>query len=125
VSACQQAGLPLRYAAHITGHGWRKLMRLPKPLVHRITTVRPAPALFEFLMKHGPIEQREAYATFNMGAGFAVWVRPAEAQKCLQLAQALGYDAWLAGHVEAQGSRQAVVIDPLNMTFASDTLQLR
>ena len=125
VAACQQAGLPLHYAAHVTGHGWRKLMRLPKPLVHRITTARPVPVLFDFLMKHGPIETREAFATFNMGVGFAVWVKADDAQRCVQLAQALGYDAWVAGHVESQGSRQAVVIDPLQLTFESDTLQLR
>ncbi len=125
VAACQQAGLPLHYAAHVTGHGWRKLMRLPKPLVHRITAVRPAPALFAFLMQHGPVELREAYATFNMGVGFAVWVKSADADRCVQLAISQGYDAWLAGHVEAQGSRQAVVIDPLKLTYESDTLQLR
>ena len=33
VTACQRAGLRLKYAAHITGHGWRKLMRLAEPFV--------------------------------------------------------------------------------------------
>ena len=30
--------------------------------------------IFEFIMKQGPVEVREAYATFNMGAGFAAYV---------------------------------------------------
>jgi len=34
-------------------------------------------AVFDFLMKQGPVEIKEAYATFNMGAGFAgMWTRP-------------------------------------------------
>jgi phosphoribosylformylglycinamidine cyclo-ligase len=33
IAACQAAEIPLHYAAHITGHGWRKLMRLDQPFV--------------------------------------------------------------------------------------------
>jgi len=51
-------------------------MRLDEPFVYEITEVRTAPALFRFLMKAGPIELREAYATFNMGVGFAAFVAP-------------------------------------------------
>src|SRR5207244_8573405 len=31
VRACQDANIKLHYAAHMTGHGWRKLMRLQQP----------------------------------------------------------------------------------------------
>jgi len=34
VRECQRRGLKLNYVAHITGHGWRKLMRLEEPFVH-------------------------------------------------------------------------------------------
>ncbi len=67
VSACQRAGLKLNYVAHVTGHGWRKLMRLAEPFVYRMHDVGKVPAVFEFLMRSGPVELREAYATFNMG----------------------------------------------------------
>jgi len=34
VVRCQQAGVKLNYVAHVTGHGWRKLMRLEEPFVY-------------------------------------------------------------------------------------------
>src|SRR5213078_933665 len=37
ITACQNAAIPLHYAAHITGHGWRKLMRLAEPFVYEMT----------------------------------------------------------------------------------------
>ncbi len=119
------AGLSLHYTGHITGHGWRKLMRLDEPFVYRLTNVRPPLPIFDFLMKHGPIEEREAYATFNMGAGFAAYVPPAQADHCVRLAREAGYDAWIAGTVHKEGHRKAVEIEPLGITFEGETLQVR
>jgi phosphoribosylformylglycinamidine cyclo-ligase len=84
-----------------------------------------APAIFDFLVKAGPIEMREAYATFNMGIGFAVYVDPNDAKTCQAIASDCGYEAWLAGSVQKQGQRKAVEIPSLGITFESDTLQLR
>jgi phosphoribosylformylglycinamidine cyclo-ligase len=125
VAACQSAELPLHYAAHITGHGWRKLMRLDEPFVYRLTEVREALPIFNFIMRAGPVDRREAYATFNMGAGFAAYVAPGDAERCVQLARAAGYNAWIAGGVRKQGDRKAVEIVPLGITFEGDTLQVR
>ncbi|HEY8667126.1 MAG TPA: AIR synthase-related protein [Tepidisphaeraceae bacterium] len=125
IAACQGAGVDLHYAAHITGHGWRKIMRLDQPFVYRIEEVRPPLPVFQFMIERGPIEVREAYATFNMGAGFAVYVDPGDVSKCLDVAKAAGYDAWRAGTVHAQGDRKAVEIVPLKITFEADTLQVR
>jgi phosphoribosylformylglycinamidine cyclo-ligase len=125
VRECHRRGLKLNYVAHVTGHGWRKLMRLDEPFVYEITTVRPEPALFKFLMKSGPIELREAYATFNMGVGFAAYVAPELAHNTIAAAQAAGYDAWLAGRVWKQGARKAVIMPSLGLTFEGETLKVR
>lgn len=125
VRECQRRGVPLNYVAHVTGHGWRKLMRLDEPFVYEITAPRPAPALFQFMMEAGPIDRREAYATFNMGIGFAAYVSPENADATLAIARATGYDAWLAGHVRKDGNRKAVVVPSLDLTYEGDTLQLR
>jgi phosphoribosylformylglycinamidine cyclo-ligase len=125
VRECQRRGLRLNYLAHVTGHGWRKLMRLEEPFVYEITAPRPAPALFRFIMEAGPVELREAYATFNMGVGFAAYVAPDLAPAVLAAAQATGYDAWLAGHVRREGTRKAVVVPSLDLAFEGDTLQVR
>lgn len=125
VRECQRQGLKLNYVAHVTGHGWRKLMRLEEPFVYEITAPRAAPALFQFMMEAGPIERREAYATFNMGVGFAAYVAPESAATALEIARATGYDAWLAGSVRKEGARKAVVVPALGLTFEGDTLQVR
>ena len=125
VRECQRRGLKLNYVAHVTGHGWRKLMRLAEPFVYEITTPRAAPALFQFMMEAGPIDRREAYATFNMGVGFAAYIAPESADAVLAVARATGYDAWLAGRVKKDGGRKAVEVPSFGLTFDGDTLQVR
>jgi phosphoribosylformylglycinamidine cyclo-ligase len=125
VRECQRRGLKLNYVAHVTGHGWRKLMRLDEPFVYEITKLHPEPALFQFLQKAGPISRREAYATFNMGIGFAAYVAPELAESVVAAARATGYDAWVAGRVSKQGTRKAVVVPGLDLVFEGDTLQVR
>jgi len=122
---CQREKLPLHYAAHITGHGWRKIMRLAEPFVYRLTEIRKPPAIFEFIMQAGPVDVKEAYATFNMGAGFAAYVAANQAKRCVEIATATGHDAWIAGAVQKQGDRKAVEIVPLNLTFDEQSLKLR
>ena len=100
-------------------------MRLAEPFVYRMTEVRPPLPIFVFLMKAGPIDLREAYGTFNMGVGFAAYVAPEDADRCVKLATAAGYEAWTAGTVQKQGERKAVEIVPLGITFDGETLKVR
>ena len=125
IAALQAAGLRPHYAAHITGHGWRKLMRLAEPFVYRMTDVGRMTPVFDFIRERGPVDLREAYATFNMGAGFAVYVDPSQVGQCLEIAGATGYTAWLGGRVAKEGSRKAVEIEPLGITYEGETLQVR
>lgn len=125
VRECQRRGLKLNYVSHITGHGWRKLMRLEDPFIYEIDAPRPAPAVFQFIKQAGPIDVREMYATYNMGIGFAAYVRPDNVEATLAAAKATGYDAWAAGRVKKDGHRKAVVVPSLGLTFEGDTLQVR
>jgi phosphoribosylformylglycinamidine cyclo-ligase len=125
VQECQRGNLPLHYAVHVTGHGWRKLMRLEASFVYRIENIGKVPAVFEYIMKAGPVDIKEAYATFNMGVGFAVYVDPADAIRCLDTARRAGYEAWRAGTVVKQGNRKAVEIEPLGITYDAESLQVR
>jgi phosphoribosylformylglycinamidine cyclo-ligase len=125
VRACQQANVELRYAVHMTGHGWRKLMRLDAPLAYRMHDVPPPPPLFEFLLRQAGLSPREAYATFNMGVGFAVMVAPGEAEQCVALARSTGVEAWIGGRVEAAERGRAVVLEPLGIAYEEDTLRVR
>jgi phosphoribosylformylglycinamidine cyclo-ligase len=100
-------------------------MRLEEPFVYEITDPRPTPAIFRFLMEAGPVDLREAYATFNMGIGFAAYVRPAAAHATVEAATAAGHDAWIAGRVRKDGDRKSVAIAAHNLVFEGDTLRLR
>ncbi|RRJ95905.1 phosphoribosylformylglycinamidine cyclo-ligase [Opitutaceae bacterium TAV4] len=125
VRECQRRGIKLNYVAHVTGHGWRKLMRLDEPFVYEIINPGVEPALFKFLREAGPIDLREAYATFNQGIGFAAYVAPEDAAAALAAAKASGYDAWLAGRVRKEGHRKAVLIPSLELEYDGSTLQVR
>jgi phosphoribosylformylglycinamidine cyclo-ligase len=65
------------------------------------------------------------YGTFNMGAGFAAYVKPADVSATLDAAQAAGVHAWLAGHAHHEGGRKAVVLEPLGISYEADTLAVK
>jgi phosphoribosylformylglycinamidine cyclo-ligase len=125
VAACQREGLRLHYAAHMTGHGWRKLMRLDAPLVYRVAFVPTPPPVFDLIAQTAGLDAREMYGTFNMGVGFAVFVAPDDAARCLAIAKQAGYTAWSGGAVRAEGGRKAVEIAPLGLAYEADTLHIR
>ena len=125
IAACQRSGVPLHYAAHMTGHGWRKLMRLDEPFVYRVDYVPPPQPVFAVVREAAQLDDREMYATFNMGVGFAVCVAPGDADRALACAAEAGYQAWRAGVVVKDGTRKAVEIAPLGLNYAGDTLHIR
>jgi phosphoribosylformylglycinamidine cyclo-ligase len=118
-----RAGIVPHYAANVTGHGWRKLMRHPAALGYRLHTVPPVPPVLAFLQREAALPDHEAYGTFNMGAGFALYVAAADAQRTVDGARAAGVEAWVAGVVEPGPKR--VVIEPLGVVFGGDELRLR
>src|SRR4029079_7563076 len=98
--ALHRAGITPHYCANITGHAWRKLLRHPSALGYRIDTLPPVPPVLRFLQRQSRMNDAEAYGTFNMGAGFALFVNAADADATVEVARAQGFDAWRAGQVE-------------------------
>jgi len=125
VRACQEKNIPLHYVAHVTGHGWRKLMRAAAAFVYQIDTVRPMLPVFDFIQQHAGLDAAEMYGTFNMGVGFAAFVPANQTAAALAAAHACGHDAWRAGTVVADGGRKAVEISPLGIVYDESSLQLR
>jgi phosphoribosylformylglycinamidine cyclo-ligase len=121
--ALWRAGITPHYSANITGHGWRKLLRHPSKLTYRITRLPPVPKVLAFIAEQAGHDAQEAYSTFNMGAGFALFVAGSDAQRCVDVARTQGVDAWIAGRVEA-GPKQ-LLIEPLSLRFGDEALQLR
>jgi phosphoribosylformylglycinamidine cyclo-ligase len=121
--ALARQGIVPRYCANITGHGWRKLLRHPAQLTYRIDRVPPVPAVLDFIRGHAALDAREAYGTFNMGAGFALFVRPEEAARVVATAESCGIAAWAAGSVEAGPKR--LLVEPIGLSFGAEDLHLR
>ncbi len=116
-------GIYPHYCANITGHGWRKLLRHPKALTYRIQRVPEVSPVLAFMQKECQLDDREAYGTLNMGAGFALFVAASDAPRVVDIAQNLGIPALIAGYAE-EGPKQ-VLIEPINVVFGADELQLR
>lgn len=121
--ALYRAGIVPHYCANITGHGWRKLLRHPAELTYRIDAVPAVTPVLKFIQEHAKQDDREAYSTLNMGAGFAIFVDAADAQRVVDVAREQGIEALVAGRVEA-GPKQ-LLIEPLGIRFGNDDLQLR
>ena len=121
--ALAAAGIVPHYCVNITGHGWRKLMRHPAALTYRIDVLPPVPPVLQFIQRHAAIDDREAYGNLNMGAGFALFVSDADAERTVETARSQGIEAWIAGRV-VNGPKQ-VIIEPLPLTFTADDLHVR
>ncbi len=121
--ALYRAGIHTHYASNITGHGWRKLLRHPKPLRYRVHTLPAVPAVLSFIQRHAQQDDHEAYGTLNMGAGFALFVPADQARRTVEIAAEHGVAATWAGVVEA-GDKE-LLIEPLGLRFGADDLQLR
>ena len=94
-----------------------------RQLTYRITQVPPVPPVLDFIAREADHDAREAYSTLNMGAGFALFVAAADAERTVQVARAAGVEAWVAGAVE-EGPKQ-LFIEPLDVHFSGESLQLR
>jgi phosphoribosylformylglycinamidine cyclo-ligase len=123
VEALQDASVPLRYAAHVTGHGWRKLMRAARDVTYVVERVPDVPPVLGFLAARLRLPDDEAYGTFNMGAGFVLYVPAGAVATAQAVARARGVALLHAGTVEP-GPRR-VVIRPLGIAYDGAALQVR
>ena len=117
------AEVEVHYLSHITGHGWRKIMRAEAELSYIMSELPPVPEVFRFIAEKAGCDEREMYGHFNMGAGYAVYVPAEQSEKVVSLAAACGFASWRAGRVAA-GPRR-VVLEPLGVVFAGDSLEVR
>jgi phosphoribosylformylglycinamidine cyclo-ligase len=121
VQALLEADVSVSYLSHITGHGLLKLMRRPQRLTYRIAELPPVPEVLAFMVGQLQMDDRAAYSTLNMGAGYAVYCAAGSGGRVAELAQAQGLEALVAGAVEA-GPRR-VILDPLGVEYAGAELE--
>lgn len=124
VEDCFKAGISIHYAVNVTGHGWRKLMRAPQPFAYVISKIPEPQPSFRFIQEHGPVDDKEAYSNFNMGAGFAIYVDERDVVKIMTIAGQLGMTSFMAGFIETSKEKK-VVIRPLGLEYLGSTLGVR
>lgn len=124
IEDCLNHGLNIHYTVNITGHGWRKLMRATQSFVYIIEHLPKQLPIFDFLQKYGPVDDREAYGNFNMGAGFALYVLEEDTGKVQEIARHVGFNAIHAGHIE-QSETKRVIIKPKGLEYLGSSLGVR
>ncbi len=117
------AGVEIHYMVNVSGHGWRKLMRATQEFSYILTELPPVQEEFNLIAEQSGNNASDMYGTFNMGAGFAIYVPPDQADKVQQAAEAFDLKSWVAGRVETGPKR--VVIEPLGVTFGGNELEVR
>jgi phosphoribosylformylglycinamidine cyclo-ligase len=123
IEAVQGWGIDLHYAVHVTGHGLRKLMRAEVAMRYVIDELPFVPPIFRFMCERAKMTAEEAYGTFNMGFGFALYLPMAAAADALLAAKSAGFDLVYVGYAE-KGPRQ-VFLRPLGITFEGSSLKIR
>lgn len=117
------SGVDIHYISNITGHGLRKIMRARQKYTYIIEKLFPPQEVFNFIQNHANLDDYEMYETYNMGQDYAIFVSPKEVEKTLSIIAGNKFKAINAGYV-TKGPRQ-VFIKPKNITFTSETLDLR
>lgn len=99
-------------AAHITGGGIAaNLIRsLPRHCAARIDTKSWAPPnVFSVLAELGDIDTDSMFSTFNMGIGFCLVVRPADAAEISSLVSGSGHEVFTIGKIVAGDHSVALI----------------
>lgn len=123
ISRLFDKGINIHYMANITGHGFRKIMRAREKFTYVIENLPEVDELFSFVQEKSGMSDEDMYGTFNMGAGFAIMLPQDQAEKAVEIIKESGFKAWIAGKVE-EGEKQ-VIIKPLEITFKSESLNIR
>ncbi|HEY5285813.1 MAG TPA: AIR synthase related protein [Solirubrobacteraceae bacterium] len=122
VQALLESDLGISYLSHVTGHGLLKLMRPAKALSYRISELPDVPEVLAFLVEQAGLGRHAAYSTFNMGSGYAIYCSSGAGSQVVEMARRLGFQALVAGSVEA-GERR-VIVDPIGVQYVGDELDL-
>jgi len=104
--------------SHITGGGWRNLLRLSKVAGYKLTEPLLVPEIFKHLGQN--IEAEEMYKTFNMGMGLAV-ITDNDEDMIVKTFADYGFTAKIVG--EVTDSRGELLIDGVGAQGGAITLK--
>lgn len=110
VTALIAKHIPIRGMAHITGGGF--IDNIPRVLPDNCNAVIDRaswtpPMVFTFIERQGKVDRDEMYRVFNMGIGYVIVVRQADAKKTLDMLQTMKMGPVVVGKIE-KGHRQVI-----------------
>ncbi|MBR1881448.1 MAG: phosphoribosylformylglycinamidine cyclo-ligase, partial [Muribaculaceae bacterium] len=85
---------------HCTGGAQTKVMHFVSNKHVVKDNLFPTPPLFSLIQQQSGTAWREMYEVFNMGHRMEIYVKPADAQAVIDVAQEFGIEARIVGHVE-------------------------
>ena len=99
-------GVDIKGMSHITGGGFFE--NVPRMLkdgqgVEININAFPRPAIFDFIMKTGNIEEKEMYNVFNMGIGFILAVNKEDVDSVITKLNEINEKAYIIGSVTNSG----------------------
>ncbi len=98
-----------RSAAHLTGGGWSKLLRILPPATRAELKAPKPPPVFTALMELGRVPLEEMYKVFNMGVGLVLAAPPDKADKLIELAESMGMRGWPLGTVKPGKTNERLI----------------
>lgn len=118
-----KAGINIHYVSNITGHGLRKIMRARGNFTYTIEKIFEPQEVFSVIQKYAGLTESEMYQTYNMGMDYAVFLDRNDVPAALEIIRQNNFEALDAGFIKSGGRK--VVIEPKNLLFTSESLNLR
>jgi adenylosuccinate lyase len=108
--------IPVKGIAHITGGGFKKLLRLTN-YGFRMDYLPMIPPIFVKIQQLGKISSEEMFSTFNMGVGMVIVVTPEHRNSALNHLRQFG-DAWEIGVITEE--KQKIHIVPFDLKLGKE-----
>ncbi len=100
----------IKALAHITGDGLLNLLRVHSDVGFLMTELPEAPPIFQLIQQAGSVEIGEMFRVFNMGVGFAMVVKPGDADRALEALRGAGApDARVIGRADSSQAGRVMV----------------
>ncbi len=115
--------IEIHYASHITGHGWRKIMRSKRNFIYSIERIPAPQKIFTLIQQKAQLTNLQMYSDFNMGIGYAMFISEKDISKALKITKKMKFDALYAGQVKK--GKRSVEIKPLNILLEGKELNIR
>lgn len=100
--------LNIHYLSHISGSAFRKISRAKKPFTYKIDNLPKPPKILTALQKWGKVTDAEAYETWNMGLGMAIFAPADQEEKMATICRKYQIGFIKLGRVES-GVKKVII----------------